>query len=117
MLWMPAGFDFGTTMTSVFRVNTTGFEHSPFAFSCAGSVVFADAKASTGAPSWICAASALEPANEYFGVESIFGKTSVSDAAAYTVICARDCARAPAATPATTRTARQSATKRLISVG
>ena len=31
MLWMCAGFDFGTTITSVLRVKTTGFEHRPFA--------------------------------------------------------------------------------------
>ena len=82
MLWMPAGFDFGTTITSVLRVNTTGFEQSPFAYSWFGSVMFAEAKTSAGAPCWICAASVFEPPNEYCGDGSIFGKTSVSDAAA-----------------------------------
>src|SRR4029077_10085956 len=81
-LWMPAGFDFGTTTTSVLRVKTTGWEQSPRENSCAGRVVFAEAKTSAGAPSVIWAASAFEPPNEYFCVESICGKTSVSDAAA-----------------------------------
>ena len=31
MLWMFAGFAFGTTITSVLRVKTTGFEQRPFA--------------------------------------------------------------------------------------
>ena len=44
--------------------------------------MFAEAKTSAGAPCWICAASVFDPANEYRGLESIFGKTSVSDAAA-----------------------------------
>ena len=44
--------------------------------------MFADAKTSAGAPSWIWAASVFEPANEYFGPESIAGNTSVSDDAA-----------------------------------
>ena len=79
---MPAGFDFGTIRTSAFRVKTTGCEQRPFWKSCCGRVVFAEANTSAGAPSWICAASVFEPPNEYFGVESIFGKTSVSDAAA-----------------------------------
>ncbi len=77
-----AGFDFGTTITSVFRVKTTGFEQSPFASSWFGSVMFAEANTSAGAPCWICAASVFEPPNEYFGAGSIFGKTSVSEAAA-----------------------------------
>jgi hypothetical protein len=54
----------GTTITSVFRVNTTGLLQSPFAFSCCGSVMFAEAKTSAGAPCWIWAASVFEPANE-----------------------------------------------------
>src|SRR5581483_11779011 len=102
MLWMLAGFDFGKTITSALRVKTIGVEHAPFAYSCAGSVMFAEAKTSAGAPSWIWDARAFEPANEYFGAESIFGKTSVSDAAAYTVICACERACARAATPART---------------
>ena len=44
--------------------------------------MFAEAKTSAGAPCVICAASVLEPPNEYFGAVSICGKTSVSDAAA-----------------------------------
>ena len=48
MLWMPAGFDFGTTITSVFRVKTTGFEQRPFCVELFGSVMFADAKTSAG---------------------------------------------------------------------
>ena len=44
--------------------------------------MFADAKTSAGAPCVICAASMFEPANEYFGPESIAGNTFVSDAAA-----------------------------------
>jgi len=56
--------------------------------------VFADAKTSAGAPSWICTASVFEPANEYIGVGSIRGSTFVRDAAAYTVICARVAATA-----------------------
>ena len=79
---MAAGFDVGTTSTSRFRVKTTGFCTSPFAKSCLGIVVFAEAKTSAGAPCVICAASVLDAPNEYFGPESIFGKTSVSDAAA-----------------------------------
>ena len=63
-------------------MNTTGFSTSFFAKSWSGMVVFADAKTSAGAPCVICAASALEAPNEYFGPESIRGKTSVSDAAA-----------------------------------
>ena len=59
--------------------------------------MFADAKTSAGAPCWICAASALEPANEYSSLASICGKTFVSDAAAYTVIVGGDAAPAPAA--------------------
>ena len=79
---MPAGFDVGTTSTSRLRVKTTGFCTSPFANSCAGIVVFAEANTSAGAPRVICAASVFDAANEYFGPESIFGKTSVNDAAA-----------------------------------
>ena len=88
MLWMFAGFDFGTTITSVLRVKTTGFEQRPFAIELRGNVVFAEANTSAGAPSVIWAASAFEPPNEYFCARSIFGKASVSDAAAYTVSCA-----------------------------
>ena len=79
---MFAGFAFGTTTTSVLRVKTTGFEHRPFENSWFGSVMFAEAKTSAGAPCVICAASVFEPPNWYFCAESIFGKTSVSDAAA-----------------------------------
>src|SRR5581483_2692690 len=100
MLLISAGFDFGTTITSVLRVKTTGFSTTPCAKSCAGSVVFADAKTSAGAPFVICVASAFEPANEYVLLLSIAGKTSVSDAAAYTVTPAfalEELAEAPAA--------------------
>ena len=55
---------FGTTITSAFRVNTTGDAHSLSAWSSAGSAVFADAKTSAGAPCWICAASMFDPPNE-----------------------------------------------------
>ena len=79
---MPAGFEVGTTSTSRLRVNTTGFCTSCFANSCAGIVVFAEANTSAGAPCVICAARVLDAPKEYFGPESIFGKTSVSDAAA-----------------------------------
>ena len=79
---MPAGFEVGTTSTSRLRVNTTGFCTSFFAKSCAGIVVFAEANTSAGAPCVICAARVLDAPKEYFGPESIFGKTSVSDAAA-----------------------------------
>src|SRR5215510_13765697 len=48
--------------------------------------VFAEANTSAGAPLRICVASAFEPANEYFSFLSIAGKTSVSDAAARTLI-------------------------------
>jgi hypothetical protein len=50
--------------------------------------VFAEANTSAGAPSLIWAASASEPANEYCGLLSILGNTSVSDAAARTLIVA-----------------------------
>ena len=48
--------------------------------------VFADANTSAGAPFRICVASAFDPANEYFSFLSIAGNTSVSDAAASTLI-------------------------------
>src|SRR6266849_1512499 len=83
---MPAGFDFGTTMTSVLRVKSTGFSTRPCAKSIAGIVVFAEAKTSAGAPFAICVASVFEPANEYVCLESIDGNTSVRDEAAKTVI-------------------------------
>ena len=51
--------------------------------------MLAEANTSAGAPCWICAASAFEPAKEYFSLLSIAGKTSVNEAAAYTVSCAR----------------------------
>ena len=79
---MPAGFEVGTTSTSRLRVKTTGFCTRPFAKSWSGIVVFAEANTSAGAPCVICAASVLEAPNEYFGPESICGKTSVSDDAA-----------------------------------
>ena len=53
----------------------------------------ADANTSAGAPFVICVASAFEPAKLYVAVGSIFGNTSVSDAAAYTVIPAVAAAR------------------------
>ena len=68
--------------TSRLRVKMTGFSTRPFAKSWSGIVVFAEAKTSAGAPCVICVASVFEPANEYFGPESICGNTSVSDAAA-----------------------------------
>ena len=86
-------------------MKTTGFCTSPFANSCAGIVVFADANTSAGAPSVIWAASVFDAANEYFGPASIFGKTSVSDAAAYTVMpltLLDPCLPALAAAPPTT---------------
>src|SRR5438874_4233058 len=86
---MPAGFAFGTTITTMLRVKTTGLEQSPFAWSWFGSFMSAEAKTSAGAPCSICAASVFEPPKEYLGAASILGKTSVSDAAAYTVTCAR----------------------------
>src|SRR6478752_343985 len=89
MLWMLAGFDLGTTITSVFRVKTTGFEHRPDWKSWMGSVMLAEANTSAGAPCLICAASAFDPPKEYFSVLSIAGNTLVSEAAAYTVICDR----------------------------
>jgi hypothetical protein len=89
---MRAGFAFGTMSTSALRVNTTGFVHRPFACSRLGSVVFADAKTSAGAPCWICAASVFEPPNEYVGADAICGKTFVSDAAANTTRLASDAA-------------------------
>ena len=79
---MSAGFAVGTTITSVLRVKTTGFEQSPAWKSCVGSVMLAEANTSAGAPCWICAASVFEPPKEYFSVLSIAGKTSVSEAAA-----------------------------------
>src|SRR4051794_21315244 len=97
---MPRGFDDGTTTTSVLRVKTTGFEQSPFALSWFVRVMLAEAKTSAGAPCWICADSMFEPANEYRGAWSIFGKTSVSEAAAYTVIWAVGAADAGAPTRA-----------------
>ena len=63
-------------------MNTIGFETRFFAASWLGIVMFADAKTSAGAPCVICAASVFEPAKEYFASGSIFGNTSVSDAAA-----------------------------------
>src|SRR6476620_9715477 len=89
MLRMLAGFELGTTITSVFRVKTTGFEHRPDWKSWIGRVMLAEANTSAGAPCWICAASAFEPPKEYFSVLSIVGKTFVSEEAAKTVSCAR----------------------------
>ena len=86
MLLMFAGFDFGTTITSVLRVKLTGLSTKPCWKSSAGMSVFAEAKTSAGAPLRICVASAFEPANEYFSLLSNAGNTSVSDAAASTVI-------------------------------
>jgi hypothetical protein len=65
MLWIPAGFAFGTTSMSVLRVKFTGFSTRPCAYSVAGMEVLADANTSAGAPLAICVASAFEPANEY----------------------------------------------------
>src|SRR5689334_20793485 len=98
---MRAGFDFGTTMTRALRVKVTGLSTIPCAWSCAGMLVFAEAKTSAGAPFVICVASAFEPANEYFGERSIAGKASVSEAAAKTVIrtSERDCAAVFAEAP------------------
>ena len=63
-------------------MKTTGFEQKPSLYRAFGSVMFAEANTSAGAPLRICAASAFEPANENFAPGSIFGNTSVSDAAA-----------------------------------
>src|SRR5262245_61316963 len=86
MFWILAGFDFGTTITNVLRVKLTGLSTNPCWNSCAGMSVFADANTSAGAPLRICVANAFDPANEYFSRESSAGNTSVSDAAASTVI-------------------------------
>src|SRR6476620_2549816 len=64
--------------------------------------MFAEAKTSAGAPCWICAESVFDPPKEYRCEESICGKTSVRDAAAYTVICACDIASARPANAAST---------------
>ena len=81
-------------------MNTTGFEQKPSVYSASGSVVFAEAKTSAGAPCRIWAASAFDPANEKRACGAIFGKASVSDAAAKTVAgLVSTCA---AAVPATT---------------
>ena len=61
---IPAGLDFGTTSTSLFVANTTGFSTSFWLYSDVGSVMFAEAKTSAGTPRRICAASASEPAKE-----------------------------------------------------
>ena len=118
MLWIPAGFDFGTTITSVLRVKLTGLSTKPCGNSSAGMSVFAEAKTSAGAPFRICVASAFEPANEYVCVLSIAGKTSVSDAAANTVtdtVALVDFAAAPPLTsPAQRTTMASSATARVL---
>ncbi len=82
MFWMWAGFELGTTITSLLRVKTIGLEQKPSWNSPFGRVMFAEAKTSAGAPCRICAASAFEPPKEYFSFLSIAGKTFVSDAAA-----------------------------------
>ena len=82
MLWMCAGFFRGTTITSLLRVKTTGFEQRFCWKSCVGSVMLAEANTSAGAPCWICVASAFEPPKEYFWCGAIAGKTLVSEAAA-----------------------------------
>src|ERR1700751_3200848 len=112
MLWMLAGFDLGTTITSVLRVKTTGFEHRPFWKSWVGSVMLADANTSAGAPWVICAARVFEPPKEYFSRLSIAGKTLVSEAAAYTVICERRVA--DAAGPARSANRNKTTTMRFI---
>src|SRR5713101_7671797 len=89
MLRMCAGFELGTTITSLLRAKATGFEQSPSWKSFLGSVMLAEANTSAGAPCSICAASAFEPPKEYFSFLSIAGKAFVSEAAAYTVSCAR----------------------------
>ena len=58
--------------------------------------MFAEAKTSAGAPSRICAANVLEPANENLAPGAIFGNASVSEAAAYTETVALEL---PLATP------------------
>src|SRR5579871_5242185 len=83
---MSAGFVFGTMITSVLRVKSTGFSTSPCVYSMFGIVVFADASTSAGAPFMICVASVLDPAKEYVSRESIAGNASVNDDAAKTVI-------------------------------
>src|SRR5437868_8371673 len=108
---MPAGFAFGTTITTMLRVKTTGLEHSPFARSWFGSFMSAEAKTSAGAPCSICAASVFEPPKEYLGAASILGKTSVSDAAAYTVSCTR---AAPSARAASAARPMQSARRAVV---
>ena len=71
--------------------------------------MFAEANTSAGAPCWICAASAFEPPKSTSRELSIAGKTLVSDAAAYTVICG--CAAEPRA-PAGSASRRQATTAR-----
>ena len=66
--------------------------------------MFAEAKTSAGAPCRIWAASAFEPANEKRACGAIFGKASVSEAAAKTV--GRVVSTWAAAVPATTAAAR-----------
>src|SRR3954467_3041723 len=99
---MSAGFDLGTTTTSALRVKTTGFEQRPFAWSCFGRAVFAEAKTSAGAPCWICAASWVDPPEEERSDLSLLGNVSVSDEAAYTVSCVRATAPAGARSAAAT---------------
>ncbi len=72
----------GTTITSLLRVKTTGFEQRSSWKSSVGSVMLAEANTSAGAPCLICAARAFEPAKEYFWCGAMAGKTSVSEAAA-----------------------------------
>ncbi len=79
---MWPGLLFGTTTTSVLRVKTTGFEHSPAELSISGSFMFAEANTSAGAPCWICVASVFEPPKEYFSWGAMAGNTSVREAAA-----------------------------------
>ena len=114
MFSIPAGFDFGTTITSVLRVKFTGFSTRPCAKSIAGIVVFADANTSAGAPFVICVASVFEPANEYVWFLSIAGKTSVSEAAAKTLIGFVTTGAAAAVPPIAAATSRAARTRRAL---
>src|ERR671923_2654330 len=82
---MCRGFERGTISTIAFRAKAAGFAHSLSLLRLVGSAMFAEANTSAGAPSLICAARALEPANENLAERSILGNALVSEEAAKTV--------------------------------
>ena len=82
MLRMWAGFELGTTITSLLRVKTTGFEQLPFLEEPLRKRHVRGGEDVRRRPLPICAASAFEPPKEYFSFLSIAGKTFVSEAAA-----------------------------------